>query len=256
MSIATNTLSPTIKADFDRDGFVALQGFFSADETDAIRREVERYIRDVGQGLEPGEMMYEDKHRPETLKQMARIAQHDAHFRALLDEGKTTQLAETLLGTAVVGRELEWFNKVPRESQETPPHQDGYYFMLEPPEALTMWLALDAVDEQNGCLRYVRGSHRQGLRPHVRSDILGFSQGIPDYGPADVASEVAVSAQPGDVLVHHCLTVHSAHANKSPDRHRRSLGMIYYAARAKADAVRLRAYQQRLVADWKQSQKI
>ena len=30
-------------------------------------------------------------------------------------------------------------------------------------DVLTIWLALDPVDEQNGCLRYVAGSHRRGI---------------------------------------------------------------------------------------------
>jgi phytanoyl-CoA hydroxylase len=200
--------------------------------------------------------MYEDKSRPETLKQLPHIAAHDEHFRAMLHESRTTELAEFLLGGPVEGRELEWFDKVPGHSRETPPHQDGYYFMIEPQEALTMWIALDEVDEENGCLRYVRGSNLLGLRPHVRSEILGFSQGIPNYGEADMRAEVAVPAQPGDTLVHHSLTIHSAHANRSAVRHRRSLGMIYYSARARQDVARLQAYQRQLVEDWKQSQKI
>ena len=169
--------------------------------------------------------------------------------------GKTHQLAELLLGCSAVGKELEWFNKVPRESRETPPHQDGYYFMIEPQEALTMWIALDDCDEENGCLRDVRGSHRRGLRPHVRSAILGFSQGIPDYGPDDRASEVAIPAKSGDVLIHHSMTIHLAHANRSP-RERRSLGMIYYSARAKQDVERLQAYQRQLTAECQQAQMI
>ena len=40
-----------------------------------------------------------------------------------------------------------------------------------------MWLALDEVDETNGCLCYVPGSHRQGLREHARTRTLGFLRG-------------------------------------------------------------------------------
>ena len=48
----------------------------------------------------------------------------------------------------------------------------------EPNHALTLWLALDRVDEENGCVRDLPGSHAQGMRPHRSSGILGFSQGI------------------------------------------------------------------------------
>jgi phytanoyl-CoA hydroxylase len=256
MTTETLTATPLAKTDFDRDGFVVIRQFFSRDEVDGIRQDIDRYIRDTAPGLPPGDVMYEDKDRPETLKQMPHIAQHDERFRGLLHHGKTVALAELLLGQPVVGKELEWFNKVPIHSRETPPHQDGFYFMIEPQEALTMWIALDDVDEENGCLRYVRGSHLRGLRPHVRSEILGFSQGIPDYGPAEKGFEVAVPAQPGDVLVHHSMTIHLADPNRSRTRSRRSLGMIYYSTRAQQDVVRLQKYQRQLIDDWKNSQKI
>jgi ectoine hydroxylase-related dioxygenase (phytanoyl-CoA dioxygenase family) len=50
---------------------------------------------------------------------------------------------------------MQYFNKPPSVGQPTPPHQDGYYFMLDPCEAVTMWFALDEVDEENGRMRYV-----------------------------------------------------------------------------------------------------
>ncbi len=58
-----------------------------------------------------------------------------------------------------------FFNKPPHDGLPTPTHQDGYYIKLEPPEAVTMRLALEATDEENGCMRYscmryIRGSHR------------------------------------------------------------------------------------------------
>ena len=34
-------------------------------------------------------------------------------------------------------------------------------------EVITAWIALDDVDEENGCLRYINGSHRGGILPHV-----------------------------------------------------------------------------------------
>ncbi len=109
----------------------------------------------------------------------------------------------------------------------TPPHQDNYYFCLEPANVLTMWLALDPVDAENGCLRYVDGSHTRGYRKHAKSQILGFSQGIMDYTTDDFNREVAAVMQPGDVAVHHGMTTHRADANLSQTRHRRSFAMVF-----------------------------
>ena len=256
MNVLEETLSPALRDDFDRDGFVILRHFFNASEVAEFHAEMERYLRDVAPGLPPGQVMYENKERPETLKLMQRLAEHDERLREILYADRVCALAERLLGLPIAPQELEWFNKVPRASSATPPHQDGYYFMIEPQEALTMWVALDPVDEENGCLRYVRGSNRKGLRPHIRTKVLSFSQGIPDYGPADQQEEIAISAEPGDVLVHHGLTIHSAHANRSANRQRRSLGLVYYSARAKQDVACLQSYQAQVTADWTRTQKI
>ena len=67
---------------------------------------------------------------------------------------------------------------------------------------------------------------------------------------------MAVPAKPGDVLIHHSMTIHLASPNSSATRNRRSLGMIYYSTRAQQDVVRLQKYQKQLIADWQSSQKI
>jgi ectoine hydroxylase-related dioxygenase (phytanoyl-CoA dioxygenase family) len=121
--------------------------------------------------------------------------------------------------------------------------------MLEPNEALTMWLALDSVDEENGCIRYLPGAHRREMRPHQRTEVLGFSQGIVDYGDADFEAEVAICAEPGDLIVHHCMIVHRADANLSA-RNRAALGLVYFARRARVNEERAEAYRKKLWTQW------
>lgn len=155
--------------------------------------------------------------------------------------------AEALLGELVQQPEgAEWFNKPPGSNHPTPPHQDNYYFCLHPPQVLTMWLPLDNVDEENGCLRYVRGSHLRGIRPHGKTATLGFSQGIIDYREADYAQEVAVFASPGDVLIHHGNTIHQADVNRSATRHRRSFAMIFRGVSARRDEAAYARYKQQI----------
>ena len=45
-------------------------------------------------------------------------------------------------------------------------HQDVTYWGLEPPRAVTAWLAIDDVDVDNGCMRVIPGSHRHGILTH------------------------------------------------------------------------------------------
>ena len=235
-----------LKNIFEKDGFVALEGFFSDSELIEIEAALDRFIREVNPTLPASDVFYEDKSNLSSLKQIQRMHEYDEFFDQLIN-GKPRRLAEELLGELVVGKNLQYFNKPPALGQATPPHQDGHYFMLEPCSALTMWMALDVVDEENGCVRYVRGSHERDLRPHGRTQTLGFSQGITDFGnESDQRDEVACLANPGDLLAHHALTIHRADANASATRSRRALGFIYYGKCAREDVAAHQAYKQKL----------
>lgn len=129
-----------------------------------------RFIDKVVPTMPPERVFYEDKGDRSTLKQLQQLGTHDPWFREQFEAGPFRRLAEQLLGGPVVPKNLQYFNKPPGVGKPTPPHQDGYYFKIEPCEALTMWLALEPVDEETGCVRYLPGSHRAGMRPHADGD--------------------------------------------------------------------------------------
>ena len=218
---------------FTEDGFLVLRQYQTPPQVDTLRAELERFIADTVPTLPREEVFYENKQDPTTLKQIQNLHIHAPFFTALTIDSPLEELATQLLGQEVRAVNLQYFNKPPQFGQPTPAHQDGYYFMLEPNEAITLWLALDPVDEENGCIRYLPGSHRRGLRPHGRTQTLGFSQGITDYDAKDEQQEVVLPAQPGDLLAHHSLTIHRADGNRSTNRTRRALGFVYFAKTAR-----------------------
>lgn len=215
-----------LKADLDRDGFVVVREFLPEDELAVLRQNLDRYIRNVVPTLPDSDAFYEDRSRPETLKQLQRM-DGDSFFAEYRRNARWESLAESLLGEPATADHPEWFNKPPGTNHVTPPHQDNYYFCLTPPTVLTIWLALDRVDAENGCLRYVAGSHLRGYRPHARSRILGFSQGITDYAAEDFVRERAILLDPGDAVAHYGMTIHRADANLSATRHRRSFALVF-----------------------------
>lgn len=78
--------------------------------------------------------------------------------------------------------------------------------MIKPQSAVTGWLALDPADLENGCLRYVKDSHKAGIRDHQLSGVLGFSQCLkqyPDHDKGDLRHEMVMSCEPGDMVMHH-----------------------------------------------------
>jgi phytanoyl-CoA hydroxylase len=245
------------RARYARDGFVSFPGFVTGDELAELIGHVDRFIEHVLPNLPTESVFYEDKSDPTTLKQIQHMSDHDRWFHDLFTTGRFREIAEQLLDGPVVPKNMQYFNKPPSVGKPTPPHQDGYYFMLEPCEAVTMWFALDQVDKENGCVRYVRGSNQNGMRSHQRTQTLGFSQGIVDFPtPQDLQNEIAIPAEPGDLLAHGALTIHRAGPNRSNTRSRRALGFIYYGQRAREDTEAHAAYQRRLTKELKAENKI
>ncbi len=229
---------------------------FASDRVNEILGNLERVIEETVPTMPPEHVFYEDKTDKSTLKQLQHLHVYDEYFGKLMTEGPFRELAATLLGEPVVCENMQYFNKPPGIGQPTPAHQDGYYFKLDPPQALTMWLALEPVDAENGCVRYVPKSHLAGMRPHGLTGTLGFSQGITDFSTADEESEVAFPAQPGDLLAHHALTIHRAEGNESQTRTRRALGLIYYGKSANVDQAARERYQSELKEELTRSDKI
>ncbi len=245
---ATNPQSQNRLEEFQRDGYVVADPLFNSSEMTDLNGQISRFIRDVVPKMADTEVYYEDKSDKTSLKQLQRMFEYDGYFKDLIFNSVVREIAEEVLQDEVVPVNMQYFNKPAGIGQATPPHQDGYYFHLTPCEAVTGWLALEDVDHENGCIHYVRGSHRyEDFRPHGQTGVLGFSQGMTDFGTADdQKNTVSFPGKAGTFLMHHARTIHWAGANRSPSRSRRALGFIYYAKRARLDQTKRDAYQRRL----------
>lgn len=228
---------------FARDGYIHIPGFMDEAALQAIEQRIGDYLRDIAPSVPSTEIMFDDYDRPETLKRISKL-NRDPYFAEIASSDKFKGLASALLNDAVVTQSMQYFNKPPG-GNETPAHQDGYYFSLVPNEALTLWLALDDVDEANGAMQYVAGSHKLGVLEHTASNQIGFSQGLAERDLTKHGEVVTCRVQRGDLLVHHSLTIHYAFANTS-ERQRRVIGQVYFAERAKVDEEAKRRYTEAL----------
>ncbi len=252
--IDTNRFS----ASFNRDGYAAVTPLFDAERMAEINHELDRFIAEVVPTMPREEVYLEQRGDAGTLKQLQKLNVYDDYFRQMCESDTIRDLAEAALGEQAIVQNLQYFNKPAGIGQPTPPHQDGYYFHLSPCKAVTGWLALEPVDHENGCIHYVRGSHVEpGFRPHGRSNVLGFSQGITDFGTDDdKANTVACPGDAGTFLLHDAKIIHWAGANTSPTRSRRALGFVYFGQSAKIDEDAKAAYKAKLEADLKAAEKI
>ena len=62
-------------------------------------------------------------------------------------------LVEQLIGPDIILWGSQVFCKPPVVGREVPWHQDGQYWPIKPLATCSVWMALDDVDTENGCMR-------------------------------------------------------------------------------------------------------
>jgi phytanoyl-CoA hydroxylase len=218
---------------YDEDGFVVVRGLFTSSEFGELQENLARYIHDVVPTLPKDAAFFDDYSKPETLRKMQSLNRHDAWFAHFLKQGSHVPLLEHFLRDQCSPQGLEWFDKLPRDRNATPAHQDGFYWCRKPNIACGLWIAMDPVDRENGCLWYARGSQKTGILPHAPSGVLGFSQGLLDFNPQD-HDAVPIELNAGDAVAHSSATIHWTETNRT-DRHRRAVATFCFGASTTRD---------------------
>jgi ectoine hydroxylase-related dioxygenase (phytanoyl-CoA dioxygenase family) len=104
-------------------------------------------------------------------------------------------------------------------------HQDLHYWQCAtPPDLLTAWVAFDDVDEENGCMQVIPGSHKWGLVEggNFFFQDLKAQERTLKTPQGQAWKPVSCRLKAGELSFHHCLTLHGSGPNCT-DRPRRSL---------------------------------
>lgn len=130
-------------------------------------------------------------------------------------------LVEGILGPDIMIYAVEFFIKEPNTRQIVSMHQDLTYWGLGAIDGLvTAWLALSPATPASGCMDFVRGSHKNAILPHedtfAPDNLLSRGQEV----KVDVAKEdkVPIEIHPGQISLHHGLTIHGSGPNTTDDR--------------------------------------
>ena len=150
---------------------------------------------------------------------------HEEHefIWQLASHNKILDLLETIIGPDIVLIGTHCFCKYPAadEPRFVAWHQDTRYWGFDPPLAHTIWLAIDDSDVQNGAMRVIPGSHKQGLRTHGESkqsgNLLSVNQEI-DEATVNAESAVDLLLKAGQASLHHGMLIHGSNPNRSQRR--------------------------------------
>ena len=195
-----------IKRDFLRDGCVIIPGFLAREELTELRARTEHWMREhVGGSL---------------AKTRKNLQKDDPWFAEQLTRGRQVGLIETLLEDALEPATAAFFDRVPGASPRR-------LRRTMTPLGIAGWVprsgSPDRADQENGCLRYVRGTHKLDLQSRIGLDFDANSEGA-----------IAVEVNPGDAAIHSALTVHWSEPNRS-GRSRKAISYFYWAASSKGD---------------------
>lgn len=117
--------------------------------------------------------------------------------------------------------------KLPKIGGVTKWHQDHPAWpVIQPADLISAWVALDDVDEENGCMWMVPGSHRWGKIPMKTTDDFKLEYDASLLPPGVEVKFEPLRVKKGEVGFHHCMTWHGSNRNLS-DRHRRAIAVHY-----------------------------
>ncbi|MDH3386594.1 MAG: phytanoyl-CoA dioxygenase family protein [Gammaproteobacteria bacterium] len=134
-------------------------------------------------------------------------------------------MVEQLIGPDFILWGMTIFGKPARHGKATPWHQDGDYYPIEPLETLTVWISLDGSTPEQGCMKFIPGSHREHrIYSHhfEHRDDYTLAQVIDD-DQVDLEQARDIVLAPGQISLHDVYLVHGSDANRSD---RRRMGLV------------------------------
>jgi len=210
---------------FRRDGFVVVPSLLTVKELDDFGAAVDRAVadrkRNDHRSLEE-KSLYE-----QSFMQCINLWEDHPGVLRLTFHRAIAAAAAKLIG---VPRLRLWHDQALYKEpggRFTEPHQDQPYWPMDEIDTLTAWIPFDGSTRESGCMGYVPGSHRVGLRRFVNIFTADESVKILEDEKIAGVAPVFVEVPHGGVAFHHGLTVHLAKPNKSA-RMRRVHTMIYF----------------------------
>ena len=190
---------------YNEDGYIAPINVLSRDESNEIRAEIEHI----------------EKNWPKELEGLGRNYIHfiSQVFDKVSHNPKILDAVESIIGKNILVCGTTLFIKNPDQKGFVSFHQDAKYIGLEPHNWVTAWLAVTDANEENGCMRMWKGSHKEDLKFHNQkfdeNNLLTRGQTVENV---PVKETIPVVLKAGELSLHHPKIVHGSGPNKSKDR--------------------------------------
>ncbi|MFN8358220.1 MAG: phytanoyl-CoA dioxygenase family protein [Spirosomataceae bacterium] len=215
--------------EYSQNGHILLRGVISSDEVAAYRE----VISDATMRYNKETRKMEDRDTyGKAFLQIMNLWEVDEHVRQFVLAKRFAHIAADLMGVEKVRLYHDQALYKEAGGGPTPWHQDQYYWPIDTPNTITMWMPLVDITVEMGMLTFASGSQTEGFVGNLA---------ISDESEAALSTLVeqkgypvtrAVSMKAGDATFHAGWTLHSAPGNQS-DTMREVMTIIFYADGAK-----------------------
>ena len=158
------------------------------------------------------------RRHPEFRDNASVLLSYDLGFLNHARDPVILDMVEQLIGPDICLWNMSFFAKPARNGKKTPWHQDGQYWPIRPLATCTVWIAIDAATVENGCLRYIPGSHKTNrIMAHDQKDDPNYTLNQelrPEEYDESRAENLILEA--GQMALHDVYIAHGSDENRSP----------------------------------------
>lgn len=155
----------------------------------------------------------------ETTKDIREWHETSRYLYDIVMNPKIHDLVEGIFGPNFYCWASNFFIKDPFTKSTVGWHQDAYYWPMQPHNSVTVWLAFDDVDEENGAMKLIPRSHLHGVIKHKRTERTDSVLTLElETGTFQEADAIQLKLKAGEVSMHDDRCVHGSPANPSARR--------------------------------------
>jgi ectoine hydroxylase-related dioxygenase (phytanoyl-CoA dioxygenase family) len=221
-------------AAYHRDGYLIVKHLFDRATVDACLAEGTKICRgEYGpiDGLKPSSPSQSDDEVLSSYITCAIAHKLSPLFGRLIADERLAGVMSKVIGPNVKGLHSQFFIKhagMPGNGW----HQDEAFVPTRDRSLCTAWIALDPATLENGCLKFLAGSHKQGvIYPRRRHNDPTIDREEESYGfPIPPEGEIAILLEPGDAVFFNGYLVHGSYQNVIAAGFRRALLYTYASA--------------------------
>ena len=216
---AATTLTPEQVEHYNEHGFVAPLRVFDDEDIGEIRAYFDNLLHQVVDA--------DDRRNAYSINFYHLVC---AGIYDLIHTPQILDLVQDIIGPDFICWGTQLFCKLPHNPMAVPLHQDATYWAFRETKSVSVWLAIDDVDEDNAAMEFVPESHRLGGLPHEVKPLDGTRVLKRQVTDPDRFDERYVNRlRAGEMSLHNDLLLHGSPPNPS-DRRRAGFTIRYTAA--------------------------